>query len=483
MVAPANPRHHHHPAPNIPTLSPNVQSPAVDSRWLESTPERPVKRRRIMPPENPALPLPPSPSRGLNHTPTFSTLALLPDSAKAIRNPVFPDLNALIAAGISAPKPPRTPIGSSQSFSGSDSSVERQLTQTDDMDFDTSFADAVDFDDEIQGASGLDDSENLYTGEMNWADEHNEDLPRSRSQTPSQSSQSQYQERPSSNSVSSPQYPSQASISAHQDSPRSSSNPHTPLKTRKSRLVPSHIPIRLPENSITSRVVQGTRRRHVRPKGYLITVPVFRNGIAIPLANVFVCSSNPSALQKSKYQPVSRFMTSSMSSFHSPLQLAWGLAGVALWNFNGGIGADTHTRPGTIGAGTGRRPVEGMEEMYLRGEPSCWATESVMMGVCELGMEAGRLGVELEDGKINCSCTVSPSVLATLSIFLLCAHAVKPLADEDGGAPAAKSGKDGPRFSAPSRKNGCEGVGWDWTRNRKSGRETGATPDTECLDL
>lgn len=110
----------------------------------------------------------------------------------------MPDLDTLISNSIattSGQKLFTTPDRSrenprSQSFSGSDGSVERHLTQSADMDFDSSF------DDGIMRANGLGNPENLYAGELNWTDdEHSQNRPRSRSRspTPSQSSQSQSQ--------------------------------------------------------------------------------------------------------------------------------------------------------------------------------------------------------------------------------------------------------------------------------------------------
>ncbi|KAJ7684007.1 hypothetical protein B0H17DRAFT_1073243 [Mycena rosella] len=207
---------------------PEVQSPIVESRSLQGTPERPAKRRRVMPHDPP---LPPSrsnsaqppalapPSQRLNRTPSFSTLALPSGSGSAepIQNPMFPDLDALIAGAL-RPKPVSTPDRSSQSFSGSDCSVERQLTQSVDMDLDTSFAD-----------------ENLYAGELNWDGEPTDEHPRPRSQTPSQSSQSQSQPR----RVSS--HPSPASILARQDTVFKAQS-SSPAKTYLSGSLDIHSP-------------------------------------------------------------------------------------------------------------------------------------------------------------------------------------------------------------------------------------------------
>ncbi|KAJ6539524.1 hypothetical protein B0H19DRAFT_363256 [Mycena capillaripes] len=233
------------PFPPASSPIPVAAIPTIDFSLLPSTPERPVKRRKIMSPANhsPSLsysrsnsPRPPSetpPAQLPTSTPNFSTLASSSESAQAIPNPGFPDLDTLISnslAGGSVPKPLSTPtrtlpyenIGS-QSFSGSDGSVERQLTQ----DVDTSFDDAPNSD-EIVRANSLGDSQNLYAGELNWDDESTPNLPRSRSPTPSQS---QSQRQRSSASVIDPSsrlsrdIPIQRRQSWYQ-SPRRTSNPN-----------------------------------------------------------------------------------------------------------------------------------------------------------------------------------------------------------------------------------------------------------------
>ncbi|KAF8195695.1 hypothetical protein K438DRAFT_1968203 [Mycena galopus ATCC 62051] len=186
--------------------------PAIDFSLLPETPSRPMKRRKIMSPNNnhPQTPsrlnstqtFPPS-GRSRSRTPGFASLAL-PDSAQAgfLPNPDFPDLDTLISNSLSrAPAPHNslvTPNGnaaSQQSFSGSDASVERQLTQ----DFDTSFDDALpNF---AADANGLSESQNLYAGELNWDEGPAPNLPRSRSPTSSPSSQSQSQQQHSSPSL------------------------------------------------------------------------------------------------------------------------------------------------------------------------------------------------------------------------------------------------------------------------------------------
>ncbi|KAJ7929954.1 hypothetical protein B0H13DRAFT_908665 [Mycena leptocephala] len=202
------------PSPPASSPTPHLQMRAIDFSLLPNTPERPVKRRKIMPPGNdsPSISLsrsnsvqPPSespPSRALNRTPGFLTLALPSDSAQTIPNPVFPDLDTLISHTLSGvthqpfTTPNRKPShesAGSQSVSGSDASVERQLTQ----DFDNTFESVPNFD-EILEANGIGDSQNLYAGELHWDDESIANLPCSRSQTPSQSLQSQFQQQQSS---------------------------------------------------------------------------------------------------------------------------------------------------------------------------------------------------------------------------------------------------------------------------------------------
>ncbi|KAJ6490408.1 hypothetical protein C8R47DRAFT_1124532, partial [Mycena vitilis] len=193
--------------PSLPASSPvrNSPIPAIDFSLLPSSSERPVKRRRgndspFLSPARSNSARPPSqtpPPRDMNRTPAFLTLASPADSAQAIPNPGFPDLDTLISNSLARASkrlstPVRTPSrqnAGSQSFSGSDDSVERHLTQDLDASFDGS---VTNFNDSLpEHVLG----ENPYAGELNWDDESVPILPRSRSHTPSQSqSQSQSQE-------------------------------------------------------------------------------------------------------------------------------------------------------------------------------------------------------------------------------------------------------------------------------------------------
>ncbi|KAJ7094605.1 hypothetical protein B0H15DRAFT_129960 [Mycena belliarum] len=197
----ANPEPNSSSLPSPPASSPIPNGrPEARSRSLQITPERAAKRRRVpVPPDNLsssrfnfAQPLPHiSPPQDLNHTPSFSALALQPEPEPVILNPVFPEFNTLLER-LLARKPINVPNGSSQSFSGSDYSVERHLTQSTDLDFDTNFTDVANVD-AVQRASGLDHLENVYAGELAWDDEATQERPGSRSRTPSHSSQSQSQ--------------------------------------------------------------------------------------------------------------------------------------------------------------------------------------------------------------------------------------------------------------------------------------------------
>ncbi|KAJ7180284.1 hypothetical protein C8R43DRAFT_1229876 [Mycena crocata] len=188
--------------PSPPASSPILHStlPMIDFRTL-NTPERSAKRRKMMPsvlspspsPSNSARPASRTPPA--RTTPSFETLASPPVFTKSLSNPELPDLDTLISnsvRGISANRPFRTPNRpsnanpGSQSFSGSDGSVERQLTQS----IDFSFDDTGQLDGIMRGQSAG-ESQDLYAGELHWDDEPTQHHPRSRSPSPSQSSQSQ----------------------------------------------------------------------------------------------------------------------------------------------------------------------------------------------------------------------------------------------------------------------------------------------------
>ncbi|KAJ7129489.1 hypothetical protein C8R44DRAFT_872751 [Mycena epipterygia] len=259
--------------PSPPASSPIERFQSPTTGLSQSPSERAAKRRRVMPPPSPSRSRSPSltppltpPPRGPNVTPTFATIAsqLEPDS-EVIPNPKFPTLNTLIAGALA----PRTPNKTrsqenpgSKSFSGSDRSVERHLTQSDDMDFDdTSFDRAImNFDDEILRANGVGDLDNVYREELHWSDEPAPDFPRSRSQTPSQSSQSQsqsQQQRSPGRPKKTVQPPSPATILARQNgsspfsyssSPRALSKAQnrllaTPIKTFSSGSLKIHSPV------------------------------------------------------------------------------------------------------------------------------------------------------------------------------------------------------------------------------------------------
>ncbi|KAJ7044511.1 hypothetical protein C8F04DRAFT_588874 [Mycena alexandri] len=221
------------PAPShSAALIEDVSLPAIHHPRLSRTPERAAKRRKISPDTNvPSFSLPRSratsespPPPGINRTPSFAMLALPPNSAEQIPNPKFPDLNTLISETL-APRthdtdpfslapPVRDPFSTpnrflsqenpgSQSFSGSDRSVERQLTQGLDTSFVANSTDAI-------MSNGLDGSQNIYAGELQWDDEASQRLPRSRSPTPINSSDTQSQSPPQSIPVdTSPRLPHQ----------------------------------------------------------------------------------------------------------------------------------------------------------------------------------------------------------------------------------------------------------------------------------
>ncbi|KAJ7240318.1 hypothetical protein B0H12DRAFT_55598 [Mycena haematopus] len=174
--------------------SPVLHAPlrAIDFSVLPDTPSRPLKRRKIMSPNNDLSPsrsrsnsVQTPPPRDLSRTPGFTSLAF-PDSTQAVPNPEFPDFNTLISntlAGVSAQNHFTTPNGkllrgnaNSQSFQASDAPLEGVLPNF----------------------VGLGDSQNLYAGELNWDDGSVPTLPRSRSRTPTPSSQSQSQQTRSS---------------------------------------------------------------------------------------------------------------------------------------------------------------------------------------------------------------------------------------------------------------------------------------------
>ncbi|KAJ7178976.1 hypothetical protein C8R46DRAFT_1345427 [Mycena filopes] len=245
--------HNADPAPNSPAprlLPGGISLPAINLARLSNTPERAAKRRKIMSPATnvPSFTLPqltpPSmtpPPRGMNVTPSFATLALPPDSVKSIPNPKFPDFNALMAEALApsvrdAFDTPNKPLShenpGSQDFSGSDRSVERQLTQDIDGSFVVTSTDAI-------MSNGIGGSQNLYAGELQWDDERSQGLRRSPSPTPDNSFESQSQSQPQSASVdTSPRLP-QRRQSWYQ-SPRRVSNPkkappggqRTPLASR-----------------------------------------------------------------------------------------------------------------------------------------------------------------------------------------------------------------------------------------------------------
>ncbi|KAJ7781070.1 hypothetical protein B0H16DRAFT_606669 [Mycena metata] len=229
----------------------DVPLPAMQHPRLASTPERAAKRRKISPLTIvPSFSLPRSretsvspPPPGINRTPSFATLALSQNSAERLTNPNLPDLNTLISETL-APRtrdtdpfrlapPARDPFSTpnrslsqenpgSQSFSGSDRSVERQLTQDLDSSFVTNSPDAI-------IPNGLDGSQNLYAGELQWDDDQSQRLPRFHSPTPINSSESQSQSEPQSIPVdTSPRLPNQTPSPRRQSwyqSPRRVSHP------------------------------------------------------------------------------------------------------------------------------------------------------------------------------------------------------------------------------------------------------------------
>ncbi|KAF7352635.1 hypothetical protein MVEN_01229200 [Mycena venus] len=144
---------------------PQAPLPVMDFSLLLDSPSRPLKRQKIM---SPGIDLSLShsrsnstqtpPPRGLNRTPGFASLASASESSQAIPNPEVPDLDTLISqtlAGASSQNHFASPNGTvphgSQSFSGSDGSVERHLTQ----DFDTTFEGAVPNFNDVLRANGL----------------------------------------------------------------------------------------------------------------------------------------------------------------------------------------------------------------------------------------------------------------------------------------------------------------------------------------
>ncbi|KAJ6628815.1 hypothetical protein B0H10DRAFT_100362 [Mycena sp. CBHHK59/15] len=255
------------PSPSAMSPITHAPLPFIDFSSPQTTRDRPSKRRRGMGSVS-TSPLPVArltsekrnssltPSRRQN-TPSFVMLASLAEATDVISNPELPDLDTMISNSLlpkrTTPRPVGTPKSNStprplnsQSFSGSDESVERHLTQSAEMD-----PDAEDDDDDDGNAGNsfvlqpssvaAESSENLYTGELNWVDEpaQSMDMPRSRSQSPSQSTsqsqrsdttfhpsspislaiqrkQSWYQSRPKKSPI----------FGATQDSPRTSSAPH-----------------------------------------------------------------------------------------------------------------------------------------------------------------------------------------------------------------------------------------------------------------
>ncbi|KAK7061907.1 hypothetical protein R3P38DRAFT_2832236, partial [Favolaschia claudopus] len=173
----------------------SVPLPVVDFSLLPQTPSRSTKRRKITSQRNsPFLTRFPSTSAPTPpRTPGFAALAQPHGSAQLIPNPDFPEFDALVsktlAGGAPASRVMATPVANRSvlppSQTSSDGSVERQLTQS----FDTSFDGAHASSSQVHRASA---SQNPYAGELNWDDQPVPSLPRSRSQTPSQS-QSQQQ--------------------------------------------------------------------------------------------------------------------------------------------------------------------------------------------------------------------------------------------------------------------------------------------------
>ncbi|KAJ7904694.1 hypothetical protein B0H14DRAFT_3851081 [Mycena olivaceomarginata] len=297
------------PIPSTPLLSlpsQDVPSPIPHSplRYIDfsSLPDTPTRSTSVQTP----------PPRSC--TPGFASLAR-PESAQRVANPEFPDLDTLISntltGGVSAHDAFTTPNANGtlargnphSPLSGSDLSVERQLTQN----FDTSYEGVL--------PNLADSSQNLYTGELNW-DDHGaltQDLPGSQPHTPSQSSLSQSQsQRPQQHSPASlinvsPPLPLQRRQSWYQ-SPRRVSNPNkTPSGTAGQDVLGS---------TPTPSQSQSQPKPQTPAKTYLsgslkITSPELPHS----QPQVYGGAINPRVLQQSQYTEFS-----SQSQSQSPLR-------------------------------------------------------------------------------------------------------------------------------------------------------------------
>ncbi|KAJ7284151.1 hypothetical protein C8J57DRAFT_1499125 [Mycena rebaudengoi] len=190
--------------PSPPASSPTTPAalPVIDFTSIENTSERPSKRRRVTPANTTNFSPDPfsTPPRRMNRTPTFAMLVSPSDSSAAIANPDLPGLDVLISNAVE--KTTRAVVAQERDWTdeqpgsqSSDISVERQLTQSLDMEVD----------DDSPGF--LPSQDNLYAGELNWPEENTQDPDALNSQSQSTQSQSISQSPPQSPPQSQSQLP------------------------------------------------------------------------------------------------------------------------------------------------------------------------------------------------------------------------------------------------------------------------------------